>query len=89
VSLKETSANVFIKVQSEVIVKMFDSLLSMWSLRTVINALTEQVCEPLQRVLIHGIYNSEVNDCEEEDRCAVSDRSVNFSSLIDLLLGYF
>jgi hypothetical protein len=67
VCLEQTSANVIIEVESEMVIQVLDSLLGMWCLRTVVNTLAEQVREPLQRVLIHRIDDGEVDNSEEQD----------------------
>jgi len=86
-SFKKTSTNVLIKVLCEMIIQVLYSVIWFWTLRTIINTLSKQIREPLQRVLIHRINYGQINDCKEENWSPVSNRSVNFSGLIDLFLG--
>lgn len=50
--------------------------------------LHEEVGEPLQRVLVHGVHDVEVSDAEVHDGTPVSHRPVPLSALVDLLLGH-
>jgi hypothetical protein len=66
-SFEKTSTNVLIKVLCEMIIQILYSVIWFWTLRTIINTLSKQIREPLQRVLIHRINYSQINDCKEEN----------------------
>jgi hypothetical protein len=87
VCLEQTSAHILVEVESEVVIEVFDSLFGIWVLSAVVYALTKEVGEPLQRVLIHGVDDGQINDREEEDGGSVCDGSVDLARLVDLLLG--
>ena len=39
--------------------------------------------------MVHWVNTGEINNAEEQDASSISDATVTFTALIDLLLGYF
>lgn len=50
--------------------------------------LHEEIGEPLQRVLVHGVDDIEVSDAEVHDGTPVSHRPVPFAALVDFFLRH-
>lgn len=48
--------------------------------------LNEEVGEPLQGVLVHGVHDIEISHAEVHDGPSIRHRSISLTSLIDLLL---
>jgi hypothetical protein len=58
VALEQTSADILIQVESEVIVQDLNALFLFFSLLRILNTITKEVREPLEGVLVHGVNHS-------------------------------
>jgi len=66
VTLEERSTDVVVKRKGEVVIEILDSLWNIIGLDRVLHTISKQPLEPLQRVLIHRINDSKINDTEEQ-----------------------
>lgn len=86
---EERPAHVLVERNGEIVVQVEDSLDHVVGGHGVLHSHTEQDLEPLQRVLIHGINDGQVDYAEEEEGGAVGHRAETFSSHIDFFLSNF
>ena len=72
----------------EVVRERLQPDLELVALGAVVDGPLEQVGEPLQGVLVHGVDVGHVRDAEEEDGGVERHRLVPLPGLVDLLLGH-
>jgi len=70
-----------------VVIQNLNTGFGILSLLGAINGTSEQGAEPLQRVLIHWVDDSQVYNCEEENLSSESDWSESGTSPINLSLS--
>jgi len=67
-----------------VVVQVVQALLQIFRLLRVLDRETEQVDEPHEGVLVHGLNVGQIGDREEQDGRVDRDRFVPHTSFIDL-----
>lgn len=69
------------------VVQVVDSQEMVVALLRVLNGTAEEVGEPLERVLVHGVDDGQLDNGEEEELSAVCDRAEVLTRLVDLPLS--
>lgn len=87
-SLEKTSANVLIEIQSEMVVQMLNPSLVVRCFSRIIYWASIKISEPLQRVLIHGIDQRQVNNREEQSLGSEGNWSEDFTLDVDVLFFF-
>lgn len=87
-SLEKTSANIFIQIESEMVIQMLYPSLIVRCFSWIINRASIKISKPLQRVLIHRINQSQINNWEEQGLGSESNWSEYFTLNIDILFFF-
>lgn len=89
VFFEERSTNVAIERIGEVLSQVLESFLHVVVLFRVVDGHDEQIDEPNERVLVHGLDVGQVGNREEENGRVHGYGTIAESCLVDLLLGLF
>ena len=75
VFLKQRSAHITVERICEVILQVFESHIDIFWFLCILYTHYEEVNEPCQRVLVHGLNVCQISDREKQNRRVHSDRS--------------
>ena len=81
-SLEQRPAYVRVQVVREEVVQVLQSDSMIVTLLRQPDSLHEEVSEPLERVLIHGVHRTEARNGEVQDAAAVSDGAERVATYI-------
>ena len=88
VFFKQGSADVAVEGVGEVVVEIFQASLQVLGFLSIVDRQDEEVDEPGQGILVHGLDVGQISNREEKDGRMDSNRCVAHSSCVNLLLSF-
>lgn len=89
VFFKQGSADVAVEGVGEVVVEIFQASVQVLGFLSIVDRQDEEVDEPGQGILVHGLNVGQISNREEKDGRMDSNRCVAHSSCVNLLLSFF